>query len=508
MNKLKIFLSLCFALSSHQLHAFQREKGCLVENINTDMTSLHPHLLQDFSKMRVLDDIFEGLVTYNQKGEIVPGCAKSWDVLNEGKTYIFHLRENARWSNGDKLTAEDFVFSLSRSFKDLNLRALDKHTLEIRLEKPNNILLNYLCLALGLPLHRPSVEKFGRYYCSTPEKTVCNGAYLPTSFVHNGHIALQKNPYYWDEKNVRIEKVRFVMLKDAQTDMQAFNSGSIDITYRSLPTRGLNFYQQKYGDELHMYSTISQDLLLFNLSNEKFSETNVRKALAMAINKELYVDKIIKFGNLSCNPIPELFGPEFREIYEKMPEYRWTKEKFDKRAIDAFWLLDEFYTVEKPLHVRILYPISTFYKNLAEFIQNSWRKVFKGAVEVNIEAKTEKDLLERLQQGTFEICLYQKQGYLAAPINFTSHYVSDDVNNFSRYQNPDYDKIFSEALEKEEKDFLQDQLALSKILLQDFVAIPLFNLPVMKLINKDVSGFDGGKNILNRYKTKDLYFTG
>lgn len=150
--------------------------------------------------------------------------------------------------------------------------------------------------------------------------------------------------------------------------------------------------------------------------------------------------------------------------------------------------------------------MGSFYKNIAEFIQNSWRKVFKGAVQVEVEAKLEKDLLENLYKGDFEICLYRLNAFYPSPKNFTSLYVSDNINNFSRYKNSGFDKIFYSSLSKPKENFLADQIELSKILLQDFVCIPLFSLPAMKLVNERVKGIDSKNNILNRYRTKDLYF--
>jgi oligopeptide transport system substrate-binding protein len=366
--------------------------------------------------------------------------------------------------------------------------------------------LNLLCLGIFFPVHKSSVEKSTESYCLNPKKIIGNGAYKITDLVHNGYVKLEKNSNYWDADAVKIKKIKFLMLQDPFTDMQAFDSGTLDITCKTLPTRGDMFYKKKYGKSFNEYPILRQDLLIFNLENSKFREGKVRKALTMAINKEFFIEKIIKSGNLSYNPVLETFDEDFKKIYEQMPEYSWTQDKFDKRAIDAYWLLDEFFTEEKPLKITITYPIGTFYKNIAEFIQNSWRKVFKGAVQVKVEAKLDKDLLENLHKGNFEICLYCLNGFCPSPTTFTSFYVSDSVNNFSRYKNTDFDKIFYASLSKTKEDFLADQVKLSKMLLQDFVAIPLFSLPAMKLVNRRVRGFDSKNNILNRYRTKDLYF--
>lgn len=535
MNKLKLILSLITSFSCfHQVEASSKKK-CLVENIGYDLANLNPHSVNDFSKMRVFDDLFEGLVRYNQNGEIVSGCASHWDISEDRRTYTFHLRPEAKWSNGDALTAEDFVFAWrsavdpknpikyfsflfddivnakeirngEKKLEDLGIRAIDNHTFEIKLISPNAMFLNFLCLGIFFPIHKASVETLGLTYGFTPEQTVGNGAYMLKEFIHNGHILLKKNPNYWDQENVKLKKVKFVMLQDAFTDMQAFDSKSIDITHKSLPIRGENFYKEKYQDLLQEYPILSQDLLVFNLDNDKFREVAVRKALTMAIDKKLYIEKIIKLGDISYNPILETLGEKFKEVYNEMPEYAWTKYKFDKCAIEADWLLDDFFTEEKPLKVTITYPIGTFYKNIAEFIQNSWRQVFKNAVQVKVEAKLEKDLLESLYKGDFEICLSNVNAFYPSPMNFASFYVSDKTTNFSRYKNPDFDKIFYSSLTKTGQDLLDAQVELSKMLLKDFVSIPLFSLPVMKLVNREVGGFCCEKNILNRYSTKDLFF--
>lgn len=147
-----------------------------------------------------------------------------------------------------------------------------------------------------------------------PKKIVGNGAYKVTAFVHNGYVELKKNSKYWDAKNVKIKSVKFLMLQDSFTDMQAFESGTIDITYKNLPIRGDKFYKKKYGKSFHEYPILNQDLLIFNLENPKFGEVNIRKALTMAVNKELYIEKIIKFGNLSFNPVLEIFDEKFKKF--------------------------------------------------------------------------------------------------------------------------------------------------------------------------------------------------
>jgi oligopeptide transport system substrate-binding protein len=190
-----------------------------IENIGSDIPTLNPHNCSDISSNRVMLDIYEGLVDYDQDLNIVSTGCKSYEIQNENKTFIFHLRENAKWSNGDAITADDYVYSYRRAVdpntlaqvyieqmydivnakeiingninkEELGVYADDKYTLRIELENPNSEFIYYLTLPIFLPVYRPNIEKYGISTFAKVDNIVCNGPYMMKSFIHNSHVIL------------------------------------------------------------------------------------------------------------------------------------------------------------------------------------------------------------------------------------------------------------------------------------------------------------------------------
>ena len=204
---------------------------------DTDPATLDQHHTTTVSENRVLRDLYEGLLAQNEKGEAIPGAAASWDISEDGLTYTFHMRENAKWSNGDPVTAGDFEFSFRRIMDpktaagyasvlyaiknaeevatgkmpvdQLGVKALDDKTLQITLKNPAPYFLELLTHQTGFPVNKKAVEKFGDKF-TLPGNMVTNGAYTLVSFTPNDKISMKKNPNYWDASNVKIDAVNWI----------------------------------------------------------------------------------------------------------------------------------------------------------------------------------------------------------------------------------------------------------------------------------------------------------
>src|SRR5688572_3393291 len=223
------------------------ERQVLYLGNGAELQSLDPHRSEDVSSSTVHRDIYEGLVNEAPNGDLVPGVAASWTISDDGKSYVFNLRPEARWSNGDPVTAEDFVFSLRRGVDPatvsvysyilspisnadditagklapdrLGVRAVDDHTLEITLANPTPYFLGLLTHSMSYPVHRASLEQHGEQF-TRPGNLVGNGAFVLDDWVVQSHIKLVRNPHYWDNAKTKLEEIWFYPTEDQSAELQ------------------------------------------------------------------------------------------------------------------------------------------------------------------------------------------------------------------------------------------------------------------------------------------------
>jgi oligopeptide transport system substrate-binding protein len=241
-----------------QRQVFRRGNGA-------EPQSLDPHKSEGVPESNLQRDLFEGLTSDAQDGGIEPGAARSWDISDDGLVYVFHIRDSARWSNGDPVTARDFEYGLRRSVdpktlsnysimlrpilnaeqiiagelppEELGVRAIDDLTLEIRLSGPTPYFLGVLTHSASYPVHRPTVEKYGDRW-ARPGRLVSNGAYQLRDWVMQSHIVLERNRYYWNNAHTTIDEVWYYPIENQSTELQRYRANALDMTY-DLPFRQL-----------------------------------------------------------------------------------------------------------------------------------------------------------------------------------------------------------------------------------------------------------------------------
>jgi oligopeptide transport system substrate-binding protein len=265
----------------------------------------------------ILKDLYEGLTVYDAGGNVIPGCAESWTVSDDGLVYTFKIRENAKWSNGDPVTADDFVFSFRRienpkeaagyanilypiknaeaintpkegaepvAVDQLGVKAVDAKTLEITVERPTPYFLTLMAHQTALPFHKASVEKLGVDFVK-PGNMISNGAFMLSENVANDHIAVVKNPNYWDAANVKLDKVIFYPTEDQAAAVRRFEAGELDLNYY-FPTDQLSFLRQKFGEEeVRIPAALSVYYYAFDESQPPFDDLRVRQEMSMAIHR-------------------------------------------------------------------------------------------------------------------------------------------------------------------------------------------------------------------------------
>jgi oligopeptide transport system substrate-binding protein len=533
-----VLLSAC---SKEKIHPVKGEKtskeNILIENVGTDMPSLDPQQSGDTSSGRVIADIFEGLVEYDQNSKIVPAGVSKWDVSKDGLTYTFYLRKNAKWSNGEPVTAADYVYSyqravtpdtLARYYADyfnpiinakaimagkkspsmLGVSAKDKYTLVIKLDKPNPTFLAALTLNVFDPINKKAVDKYGVSWAGSPKTIISNGPYILTQWVHNGYAEAIKNPYYWDKANTHIAKVRYLMIQDTSSDLQNYSAGDTGITYSALPANSTQWYKQKFPEQYHSYPVLNQTYYVFNMRKPKFKDIRVRKALSMVIDRKGLTEGVLKQGQKpSYLVVPEnIANGIYKNTWKDIPGYQWVKQPLPERIKEAQKLLKAAgYDKENPLKLTINFNTSDSNRNIALVIQAIWNQVFDDAVVATVFNEDWKVYLDSLQKGNFDIARMAWVADFNEPNTYTSMYTCGNGNNYGGYCNKAADKLYYQSIQINSlKNFhqLQKQVIIKQT--GDYVVIPLFTAPYNRLVQTYIKGFKPKHNVMGKHTTKEL----
>ena len=526
-----IFLSYKFIFKSNN-----NGKNVFIENLGSDVKSLHPHIFEDGTSFRVSFDIYEGLIKYDQSGNLINGVCESYEISEDKKTYTFKIRENAKWSNGDNVTADDFVYSLRRAItpatsatgylsylfdiknaksisegslnnEELGVFADDKLTLRIELENANAEFIHYLTLPVYLPIHKPTIEKYGLSTFSKPEAIVGNGPYKIVSWIHNDNMILEKNENYWDKNNVSIEKVKFLMILDGSVDLNTFRTKNEHLTYYNIPTRDKNDYIKEFGSKFINYNILCQYKLDINFNNEKFTDVRVRKALNIALNREK-VCSVVKTATPSYSVVHEdIYNGEFKNDIKDIEDYSWIDMSIEERYKLARELLMECgYTKENPLKIEILSKSDEFHKNICNSIQDIYSKAFDGLVKCTLLFNDPQTFYAMFNKGQFELVLSRWIADFNLPSNFTFLYITNSNMNKAKYSNNEVDTLYYDSLKSEFSEYLEKQHELIKVAALDYPTVPIALFSHNKLCSDKIIGLEYEKNVLDRYSTKDIKF--
>ncbi|MYZ47207.1 peptide ABC transporter substrate-binding protein [Propylenella binzhouense] len=490
---------------------------------DADPETLDQHKTSTISEANVLRDMYEGLVVYDAKAKVVPGVAESWTVSDDGLTYTFKLRTDAKWSNGDPVTAGDFVFSLQRIMnaetgakyanilypiknaeklnkgeakpEELGVRAVDDHTLEIVLENPTPYFLELLTHQTGLPVNKAAVEKFGTDFVKAGN-IVTNGAYTLQEFTPNDKIVLVKNKEFHDAADVKIDKVVFIPFEDRSACLRRFEAGEVQ-SCSDIPAEQMDYVKEKLGDQVHIAPYLGTYYYAIKADKDKFSDLRVRRALSMAIDREFVADEIWAGAMLPAYSfVPPGIGNYGEPAYADYKDM----DQLD-REDEAKKLLEEAgYGPGKPLRVEIRYNTGENHKNTATAIADMWKTIGVETSFVNVDGATHYAYLR--DKGDFDIARAGWIGDYSDPQNFLFLVESDNTGfNYANYKNPEYDKLMDEAATTTD---LQKRAGILKqaeaIFMRDLPYIPLLYYSSLSLVSDRLTGWED--NIQNAHATR------
>ncbi len=500
----------------------------LIKGNGDEVQSLDPHKIEGVPEANVSYDLLEGLVINDTNGQPVPGVAESWDN-KEGKVWTFHLRNNAKWSNGEPVTAQDFVYSWQRLADpktaspyasylqyghlenideiiagkkkpdQLGVKALDAHTLQVTLTESVPYFYKLLIHPSMSPVYKPAIEKFGEKW-TQPENWVGNGAYKLQEHIINERIVVVRNPQYWDNADTKLDKVTFLPIPPEVSDVNRyFSNGGSDMTYTNLPIELFKKLQRDNPKELHVDPYLCTYYYEINNQKAPFTDPRVRAALKLGLDRDIMVNKVLAQGQ---QPAYSYTPPAIDGADVTKPE--WFSWSQDKRNAEAKKLLAEAgYTADKPLTFELLYNTSDLHKKLAIAAASIWKKNL--GVNIKLNNQEWKTFLDTRHQGNFDVARAAWCADYNEPTSFLNTMLSDSSNNTSHYKSADFDKAMAAATAaSDDKARSSAYTQAEQILDKDSVIAPVFYYANTRLVKPYVGGYSG-KDPLNYVYDKDLY---
>ncbi|MDM7256156.1 MAG: peptide ABC transporter substrate-binding protein [Paracoccus sp. (in: a-proteobacteria)] len=529
----KFFLTTALALSlaapAFAAKPAEGEKLAAKQELNfwilDALKTLDPQKNTDRSGSDFLRQVFEGLMNEDASGAMVPGAAESYDVSDDKLTYTFHLRD-AKWSNGDPVTAGDFVFAWRRLAdpntaseyawfielmnlenakavvagekkpEELGVKAIDDKTLEVKLSGPTPYFIKTLAHPSTFPVPQKVVEAEGDGWAQ-PGKLVGNGAYKLDRHDLGVVAEVSRNETYWDNENTILEKVRFVTVNDENIALTRYQAGELDWV-DSLPAGQFPRLQSELPDEARSTPDACSYSYLFNLSDkgpEALKDLRVRQALSYAIDREIIVDRVLQGGQK-----PAYYWTHWGIEGFEAPELDYAALSQADRVAKAKELLKEAGYGEggKPLKLSIQYNTSENHKKLAVAVQQFWRQIGVDAELVNYEWKVHTD---RLQNQDFEVARYAWCADYNEASSFLDYFRTGGYNN-GKWSNAEFDKLLDDA--KTAENTAEIYKKAEEILIGDMPLAPTYHYAKAQLIKSDIKGVPM-ENVMNDWYAKDLY---
>lgn len=500
----------------------------LVRGNGDEVQSLDPHKIEGVPEDNIARDLYEGLLVNDSNGKPIPGVAESYEN-KDFKVWTFHLRKNAKWSNGEPVTAQDFVYSWERlvdpktaspyasypqyghilnvddiiagkkPITDLGVKAIDDHTLEVTLSEPVPYFDKLLINSVMSPVYKPAIEKFGEQW-TQPQNWVGNGAFKLDAHVINERITLVRNPNYWDNQHTVLNKVTYLPISSEVSDVNRyFSENGSDMTYNNLPIELFKKLQRDNGKELHVDPYLCTYYYEINNQKAPFTDPRVRAALKLGLDRNIMVNKVLAQGQKPAYS----YTPPSTDGMDILPPdwFTWSQ---DKRNAEAKKLLAEAgYTADKPLTFNLLYNTSDLHKKLAIAASSIWKKNI--GVNIKLENQEWKTFLDTRHQGNYDVSRAAWCADYNEPTSFLNTMVSNSSSNTSHYKSDAFDKVVRDAIKAPDaKARAVDYQKAEQILDKDSTIVPVYYYVNTRLVKPYVGGYTG-KDPLDKTLSKDFY---
>jgi len=491
-----------------------------------DPEDLDPQIISGLAEAHILLGLFEGLVALDgQTLAPIPAAAKSWEVSSDGTRYIFRLQPQGKWSDGQPVRAQDFVFSFRRALapsvgakyapmlfvlknaqdvyagklppEALGVRALDERTLEIDLEYPSARLFEILASPIAFPVREDVLARHGNPYGRGSRWTragnlVGNGPFVLTHWSVNDAVDMRRNPHYWDAAAVGLNGIKFLPIADQSTEERAFRAGQLHIT-DSIPSGKLPGYRQGGGANVRLSPWLGSYYYIFNTQRPPLNDPRVRRALSLAVDRKALTDVVLKGAHLPA----DTFVPAGAQ--DASPP---THADGFNPALARELLAQAGYPDGKGFpEFAILYNTSDMHRPIAEAIQAMWKKHLN--IDVRLHNVSWGAYLAQRQERDFDIARASWVADFNDPGNFYENFQGDNPLNRSGWKDAAFDALLADAARtddhaRRQKDFHNAE----KILQAQAPLIPIFHYNRAYLIRPEVEGWT--PNILDLRPLKNV----
>jgi len=486
--------------------------------------SLDPQKARSVEAHVVLRDLYECLTSLAKDAGTAPGVAKSWEASPDGLTYTFHLRDNARWSNGDRVTSDDFVFALRRLVDPatasqyaqlidvvenapaivagraapttLGVAAPDDATVVVRLSAPAPYLPGLLSFPSTCPVHRPTLEREGARF-TKPGVMVSNGAFVLEGWVAGSTISVVRNRKYWNDAATRLDGVKYLQIADESAEFTRYRAGDLHVT-AVVPRGQYDIVKRDYAAELHISPQLSTYYYGFALDRAPFRDApGLRRALSLVIDREQLAQVVLRVGEL----------PAYGWVPPGVHDY--TSQRFDyagrsmtERMAEARRLYAAAgYSVAKPLRFELRYNNGEVHGRLAVAIAAMWKAAL--GVEAQLTAVEFRSLMADIDARDVEMFRLSWSGDYNDAYTFLQYLKSDFGINLPRYSNPAYDALLARASSTADTAARRELLEeAERTMLADTPLVPLYFYVNKHLVSPRVTGWYD--NVLNVVYSKDL----
>jgi oligopeptide transport system substrate-binding protein len=495
----------------------------------SEPNDLDPALVVDDNTFNIVLSLMEGLAQYDpHTGEPMPAVAERWEVSADNLTWTFHLRPQARWSNGDPVTAADFVYAEHRMLSPrlgsdyasllfclknaeayftgkitdpslIGTRAADEHTLVLTLGQPLPYLPELLCHASWYPVHQATIEKFGRMdergsHWTRPANYVGNGPFVLTEWIPHQIIRVTKSPTYWNRDRVRLHEIDFYPIEDLGTEEAMFRSGGLHVT-ASVPQDKIPVYKRDPArrEFLQLNRQLGTYYYFFNVKKPPLNDARVRRALAYAIDRKEIVERVALGDEVAADHLtpPDTAG------FTATASVPHDSERARQLLAEAGFPGGKGFP-----HLEVLYNTNEGHRKIAEAIQQMWHHEL--GIDVGIYNQEGKVWSDTLRQKDYQIARYAWVGDYLDPSTFLDTLLSDSGNNYAGWKNAEYDRVVKAGDHEPDpvRRFALYQRA-EQIVAEECPIAPIYFYTRANLRRPDVKGWYG--NLLDQHPYTDVY---
>jgi oligopeptide transport system substrate-binding protein len=502
----------------------QHPAAILLRGNGPDPDSLDPQRARSAESQTILRDLCEGLTALDKSAGVAPGVASAWTMSPDGKTYTFELRPDARWSNGDRVVAADFVAALRRLVdpstasgyaqvidvianagdiiagkkppETLGVTAPDDATVVVSLATPTPYLPGLLSHSSTCPVHRPTLAAHGDSF-SRPGIMVSNGAFVLKEWVQNSHILAVRNRYYWNDSATRLDAVKYLLISDENAELTRYRAGELHIT-AVVPRGQFDWIKANLPGELHVSPQLNTYFYGFNLRRAPFKDNpGLRRALSLVIDREQLAQFVLRVGEV---PAYGWVPPGVNDYSAQSFDYK--SEALAERIAEARRLYAQAgYSSSHPLRFELRYNSGEVHTKLALAIASDWKETL--GVEVRLTAVEFKSLLQDIDRGEVEMFRSSWVGDYDDAYTYLQYLKSDFGINLPHYRNPDYDLLLrraADAVDTAKRRALLEEA--ERLALRDHPLIPIYFYVNKHLVKPEVDGWYD--NIMNVVYSKDL----